>query len=442
MPKDKRVQAKLRDKKVLDKEIQKRLKEREVLLPEQEGFLQPDEGERTIKLKQDDLKELLPIDNVNNIFDLDLDHGPYAIDYTRNGKYLLMGGRKGHISMLDWKEKSLVCEFSLDEKVRDVQFLQDNKLFAVAQKKYTYIYDSTGMEIHCLKHHIEPKYLKFMPYHLLLVTATMRGHLKYQDVTTGEIISEMKSKKGEPFSLCQNKHNGIMHMGHSYGGVSLWSPNMGTSLVDILCHPSAPVTSISIKNDGRYMVTTGTDSRMKVWDLRKYQVVHDYFTLGPAFCSDISQKNLLSVGFGNNVQVWKDWDMEKQKEPYMSHRVKKGSTVKSCKFSPFEDFLGIGHQAGFSSIVVPGAGEANYTFESMAPRREALVHEILEKLQPSTITLDQSKIGTIDRASKEIKKQESKEEMDEWLAKQKPKAKKRGTKGRQKIGKCLIILFI
>jgi U3 small nucleolar RNA-associated protein 7 len=142
------------------------------------------------------------------------------------------------------------------------------------------------------------------------------------------------------------------------------------------------------------------------------------------------------------VQVWKDWELEKQKEPYMSHRVKKGSSIRSCKFSPFEDFLGLGHQAGFSSIVVPGAGEANYTFEAMAPRREALVHEILEKLQPSTISLDQTKIGKIDRASKEIKQQEKKEEMDEWLAKQKPKEKKKRTKGRQKIGMFKIFLFV
>lgn len=201
MVKDKRVSAKLKNQKVLNKEIKRRLKEREVLLPEQEGFLEAEGIERTIKFKQEELKEFLPTDNVNNIFDLDLEHGPYTMDYNKNGKYLLLGGRKGHISMLDWKEKSLVTEFSVTDKVRDVCFLQDEKLFAAAQKKYTYIYDNSGLEIHCLKHHIEPKYLEFLPYHFLLVTATMRGHLKYQDVTTGEIVSEMKSKKGEPFSL-------------------------------------------------------------------------------------------------------------------------------------------------------------------------------------------------------------------------------------------------
>ena len=47
----------------------------------------------------------------DNIFDLNLpENGPFYIDYTRNGKYLLMGGEKGNISMLDWKEKNLILE--------------------------------------------------------------------------------------------------------------------------------------------------------------------------------------------------------------------------------------------------------------------------------------------------------------------------------------------
>lgn len=147
------------------------------------------------------IQDYLPADNADNVFDLDLAHGPYHVDYTRNGRYLLMGGKKGHIAMMDWKEKSLITEFSVHEKIRDVKFLQNEKLFAIAQQKYTYIYDDQGIEIHCLKHHIEPKFLEYLPYHFILVSATMRGHLKYQDISTGQIVAEMKSKKGEPFSL-------------------------------------------------------------------------------------------------------------------------------------------------------------------------------------------------------------------------------------------------
>lgn len=51
-----------------------------------------------------------------------------------------------------------------------IRFLQDHSFFAVAQKKYAFIYDRDGVELHCLKGHIEPTRLEFLPYHWLLAS--------------------------------------------------------------------------------------------------------------------------------------------------------------------------------------------------------------------------------------------------------------------------------
>jgi hypothetical protein len=47
------------------------------------------------------------------------------------------------------------------------------------------------------------------------------------------------------------------------GCVTLWSPNMSTSLVKMLCH-GGPVRALAFDAEGRYMATTGMDSRLKV----------------------------------------------------------------------------------------------------------------------------------------------------------------------------------
>lgn len=86
------------------------------------------------------------------------------------------------------------------------------------------------------------------------------------------------------------------------GVVSMYSPNTSQPLVRMLCHKSA-ILSIAIQRDGNYMVTTGNDGLMKIWDLRTYKKLYDYWTPKQAKSLDLSQRNLLAVSNGNMLMV-------------------------------------------------------------------------------------------------------------------------------------------
>jgi hypothetical protein len=67
-------------------------------------------------------------------------------------------------------------------------------------------------------------------------------------------------------------------------------------------------------------------------------------------------------------------------------------------------------------------------------RQEDEVHKLLEKLQPSSISLDQSKIGTIDNASEAVKKEEEKADLEEWMSQQRKKKKRSKSRGKSSAG--------
>lgn len=171
--KDKKLRSNLKAVEAKNKDAALKAKDSEILLEHDPGFLEAEgELERTYKVRQDEIQENVGIETAKKGFELRLDDmGPYRADYTRNGRNLLLAGRKGHVATMDWRAGKLGCELQLGETVRDARWLHNNQFFAVAQKKYVYIYDHTGAELHCLTRHVEPLFLEFLPYHFLLASA-------------------------------------------------------------------------------------------------------------------------------------------------------------------------------------------------------------------------------------------------------------------------------
>ena len=157
------------------------------------------------------------------------------------------------------------------------------------------------------------------------------------------------------------------------GTVTLWSPNMKESLVKILCH-KASVKSMAINQTGNYMVTSGLDNLLNVWDLRTYKLLRSTRLKSGASSLAFSQKNMVAASYRNEVCIFKNEILEPygngdefmdensdeqivelfdEKKFYLRHQLK-NTSIQTLQFCPFEDVLGIGHGTGISSILVPG----------------------------------------------------------------------------------------
>ncbi|KAH7319663.1 small nucleolar ribonucleoprotein complex subunit [Stachybotrys elegans] len=409
--KDKKLRTNLKRLEGKNQEAALRAKNAEILLENTGGFLEAEgELERTYKVRQDEIVSDIAVETAQKRFELKLDQlGPYVCDYTRNGRELLLAGRKGHVATMNWREGKLGCELQLGETVRDAKWLHNNQYFAVSQKKYVYIYDRDGVELHCLRKHTEVSQMEFLPYHFLLATIGSSGVLRYQDTATGQLVAECATKLGQPVSLTQNPYNAVLHVGHQNGAVTLWSPNSSDPLVKLLAH-RGPVRSVAVDREGRYMVSTGQDQKMAVWDIRMFKEVNNYYLHQPGSTVAISDTGLTAVGWGTKTTIWKGLFnknipvQEKVKMPYMAWGGE-GRRMERVKWCPFEDVLGIGHDEGFSSIIVPGAGEANFDalevnpFENAKQRQEAEVKSLLNKLPAEMIALDPNYVGKLDLRS-------------------------------------------
>jgi U3 small nucleolar RNA-associated protein 7 len=144
----------------------------EILHTESSGFLETEDAlEDTTRITQQELVKSVDLQSQAKHFDLQLkEFGPYGFQYTRNGRFLMLYGKEGHVATMDWLTKKLMCEFHTQETINCGQWLHQETMFAMGQKQWVSIYDNKGVEIHCIKKLFQVLAMDFLPYHFLLAT--------------------------------------------------------------------------------------------------------------------------------------------------------------------------------------------------------------------------------------------------------------------------------
>lgn len=320
--------------------------------------------------------------------------------YTRNGRHLLLGGRKGHVAAFDWITKRLHFEMNVTEEVVDVAWLHIETMLAVAQKNWVHFYDNQGTELHCVKTMNRVTKMEFLPYHFLLSSANDEGYLSWLDVSIGKLVSSYNSRLGAIRMMAQNPTNGVLCVGGAKGVVSMWSPSTREPLAKLLCHRTA-VSALAVDPLGTYLATSGLDKSIKIWDIRSLSgPTREFKTRLPVTDIAISQKGLMAFAMGNVCEIYRKPNAINATEPYLRHRCV--DNINGMQFCPFEDVLGVATRKGFTSLLVPGAGEPNFDaieanpFQTKSQRREFEVHALLDKVPAEFIALDPNTIASVD----------------------------------------------
>lgn len=432
-----KTRSRLEKAEAQEEEASVRAARAELLLAEEPGFLVGEDGEDTAKILQTDIVEAVDISSAAKHFDLNLrQFGPYRLNYSRTGRHLALGGRRGHVAALDWVTKKLMGEINVMEAVRDIHFLHSEALLAVAQNRWLYIYDNQGIELHCIRRCDRVTRLEFLPFHFLLATASETGFLTYLDVSVGKIVTALNARAGRLSVMAQNPYNAVIHLGHSNGTVSLWSPAMKEPLAKILCHRGG-VRAVAVDSTGTYMATSGLDHQLKIFDLRgTFQPLSSRTLPQGAGHLAFSQRGLLVAGMGDVVNIWAGQGKGSPpslEQPYLTHRL--SGNVHGLQFCPFEDVLGVGHSGGITSMLVPGAAEPNFDglesnpYRSRKQRQEWEVKALLEKVPAELICLDPRALAEVDVTTLEQQKKERIERLGydpDAKAAFQPKAKQKG----------------
>lgn len=98
------------------------------LLPAEAGFLEAEGMERTYRFSQEALASSADATSSRKAFDLSLPElGPYCLDYTPNGRHVLLGGRKGHLAVVDWAKPRLTTEIQVRHRCFSAQRARRSK---------------------------------------------------------------------------------------------------------------------------------------------------------------------------------------------------------------------------------------------------------------------------------------------------------------------------
>lgn len=237
-----------------------------------------------------------------------------AVSFSRDGKYIVSGSRKGEVAVFDLKSLKPVVKTGggICRPLLSIAFSPDGKEILAGDEngKVTYFNSKNGKVIkNCLLHDDWLSRIYFSPDGKYLVTCSCDNTAKVwkqenltlvRSFDCGSDVRDVRFSWNGRFVACANED----------GSVMIWDFNSGKQVASLRGH-SGNVVKLSYSFDDKFLATGGVDSFVVIW-----QVDNGYKTkIIPGGKKDITGIEFLA---GNNIATssldhsLRIWDIGKQ----------------------------------------------------------------------------------------------------------------------------------
>ncbi|ORD97182.1 WDR46 [Hepatospora eriocheir] len=308
-------------------------------------------------------------------FDLYFDEDDhYRSVYSRDGTYVLCYGSRGYVSSLNVQNMTDSFEKNFDDFIRCGTYLHNENNIAISQKKNLFIYNNSGVEVHCVREIKESNKLEFLPYHFLLACVNKKG-ITYLDTSIGKIVSKIDCRNEE----IVGSMDGVIYLGHNDGTVTLHAPIQDEYLMKIKTGNDL----VDIATSYNYLYTS-TSNSIKQFDLRNYfKELKTIKKSGGKLAT--TSKEYISTYRNKNIDVF-DTKLN------LIHNTKLAESINSVSFNSFEDICVATTRKRVKFLLFPGTADVNFDTREISPfltkkqKQEREVKMLLEKIPPEMIS--------------------------------------------------------
>ncbi|QDT52295.1 WD domain, G-beta repeat [Caulifigura coniformis] len=236
---------------------------------------------------------------------------PQILKFSRNGSVLLAGGGRGGAS-----GKVVLFDVATGERQVEVgdeydvvlaaDLSPDQTLIALGgPKKMLRVYSTaTGELVHEKKKHTDwITAIEFSPDGVLLASGDRSNGVVVWESHSGQEFYPLNGHQGAITDISWRPDSNVVATASEDGTIRLWEMNNGTQVKSTSSHGG--VAAMDYIRDGR-MVTTGRDSKVRLWDAEGKQVREfaGMTDLGLEVAFDAETERVLGGDWTGLVRVW------------------------------------------------------------------------------------------------------------------------------------------